>query len=84
MQRTLILNKLNKKCIMLVSLYWYTMMHGQHNIKHKQTYWRRREGAEIWWCCSSMVTTTLHADWLRSWNCALKQSVKVIYAQCAC
>jgi hypothetical protein len=33
MDRSLILNKLNKKCIMLVSLYWYTMMHGQQNIK---------------------------------------------------
>jgi hypothetical protein len=33
MQRPLILNKLNKKCITLVSLYWYTMMHGQQNIK---------------------------------------------------
>jgi hypothetical protein len=33
MQRLLILNKLNKKCIMLVALYWYTMMHGQQNIK---------------------------------------------------
>jgi hypothetical protein len=43
--------------------------------KYKWTYWRRREGAEIWWCCSSVVTTTLHADWLRSWNGALKQSV---------
>jgi hypothetical protein len=29
----LILNKLNKKCIALVSLYWYTVMHGQKNIK---------------------------------------------------
>jgi hypothetical protein len=28
-----ILNKLNKKCITLVSLYWYTVMHGQQNIK---------------------------------------------------
>jgi hypothetical protein len=33
MQRPLILNKLNKECITLVSLYWYTMMHGQQNIK---------------------------------------------------
>jgi hypothetical protein len=32
MQRPLILNKLNKKCITLVSLYWYTMTHGQQNI----------------------------------------------------
>jgi hypothetical protein len=31
--RPLILNKLNKKCITLVSLDWYTMMHGQQNIK---------------------------------------------------
>jgi hypothetical protein len=29
----LILNKLNEKCITLVSLYWYTMMHGQQIIK---------------------------------------------------
>jgi hypothetical protein len=33
MYRLLILNKLNKKRITLVSLYWYTMMHGQQNIK---------------------------------------------------
>jgi hypothetical protein len=32
MERPLILNKLIKKCITLVSLYWYTMMHGQQNI----------------------------------------------------
>jgi hypothetical protein len=32
-QDILILNKLNKKFITLVSLYWYTMMHGQQNIK---------------------------------------------------
>jgi hypothetical protein len=29
MSRPLILNKQNKKCITLVSLYWYTVMHGQ-------------------------------------------------------
>jgi hypothetical protein len=29
-----ILNKLNKKCITLVTLYWYTMMHSQQNIKY--------------------------------------------------
>jgi hypothetical protein len=29
----LILNKLNRKCIMLVLLYWCTMMHGQQNVK---------------------------------------------------
>jgi hypothetical protein len=29
----LILNELNEKCITLVSLYSYTMMHGQQNIK---------------------------------------------------
>jgi hypothetical protein len=29
----LVLNKLNEKWITLVSLYWYTMMHGQQNIK---------------------------------------------------
>jgi hypothetical protein len=33
MWRPLILNKLNKKCITLVLLYWYTMMHGQQSIK---------------------------------------------------
>jgi hypothetical protein len=27
------LNKWNKKCITLVSLYWYTIMHGQQNVK---------------------------------------------------
>jgi hypothetical protein len=32
-QRPLILNKLVRKCITLVSLYWSTMMHGQQNIK---------------------------------------------------
>jgi hypothetical protein len=31
--RPSILNKLNKKCITLGSLYWYSMMHGQQNIK---------------------------------------------------
>jgi hypothetical protein len=30
----LILNKLNEKCITLVSLYRYTMMHSQQNIKY--------------------------------------------------
>jgi hypothetical protein len=30
MQRPLILNKLNEKCITLVSLYWCTMMHGHY------------------------------------------------------
>jgi hypothetical protein len=34
MYRTLILNKLNKKCITLVSLYWWTVMHSQQNIKY--------------------------------------------------
>jgi hypothetical protein len=34
MQRELILNKLNKKCFKLVSLYWYTVMRGQQNIKY--------------------------------------------------
>jgi hypothetical protein len=34
MQRPLILNKLNEKWITLVSLYWYTMMHGQQNIQY--------------------------------------------------
>jgi hypothetical protein len=33
MYRSLTLNKLNKKCITLVSLYRYTMMPGQQNIK---------------------------------------------------
>jgi hypothetical protein len=33
--RPLILKKLNKKCITLVSLYWYTVMHGQQNIRQK-------------------------------------------------
>jgi hypothetical protein len=33
MQRPLILNKQNKKCITLVSLYWYTMMCGQQNVE---------------------------------------------------
>jgi hypothetical protein len=32
-QKLLIPNKLNKKCITLVSLYWYTMMSGQQNIR---------------------------------------------------
>jgi hypothetical protein len=32
-QRPLILNKLNEKCITLISLYWYTMVHGQQNTK---------------------------------------------------
>jgi hypothetical protein len=32
MQKSLILNGLNKDSITLVSLYWYTMMHGQQNI----------------------------------------------------
>jgi hypothetical protein len=31
--RLLILNILNKKCITLVTLSWYTMMHSQQNIK---------------------------------------------------
>jgi hypothetical protein len=42
MYRPLILNKLNEKCITLVSLYWYTMMYGQQNIKLKcylQWFW---------------------------------------------
>jgi hypothetical protein len=30
--RPLILNTLNKMCIRLVSLYWYTVMHGQQNL----------------------------------------------------
>jgi hypothetical protein len=33
MYRLFILNKLNEKCITLVSLCWYTVMHGQQNIK---------------------------------------------------
>jgi hypothetical protein len=33
MYRPWILNKLNEKCITLVSLYWYTKMHSQQNIK---------------------------------------------------
>jgi hypothetical protein len=32
--RPLILNKLNKNYITLVSRYWYTVMHGQQNILH--------------------------------------------------
>jgi hypothetical protein len=36
MYMPLILTKLNKKCIMLVS-YWYTMMHRQKNIKFVNT-----------------------------------------------
>jgi hypothetical protein len=39
MQRHLILNKLNKKCITLVSLYWCTVMHDQRNIKKKLSIW---------------------------------------------
>jgi hypothetical protein len=35
MYRLLILNKLNERCITLISLYWYTMMHGQQNIKKR-------------------------------------------------
>jgi hypothetical protein len=31
-QRSVILNKLNKMCITLVSLYWYTLLHGRKNI----------------------------------------------------
>jgi hypothetical protein len=34
MYRPLIHNKLNETCITLVSLYWYTMIHGQQNIKY--------------------------------------------------
>jgi hypothetical protein len=30
-----ILNQLNEKCVTLLSLYWYTMMHGQQNIKYE-------------------------------------------------
>jgi hypothetical protein len=30
-----LLNKPNQKCITLVSLYGYTVMHGQQNIKHE-------------------------------------------------
>jgi hypothetical protein len=33
MYKPLILNKLNEKCITLVSLYWYTVMRGQQYIK---------------------------------------------------
>jgi hypothetical protein len=32
MYRPLILNKFNKECITLVSLYWYSMIHDQQNI----------------------------------------------------
>jgi hypothetical protein len=40
MYRPLILNKLNKKCIALVSLHWYTtsMMHGQQNLNQQLYY----------------------------------------------
>jgi hypothetical protein len=30
-----VLNKLNEKCSTLISLYWYTMIHGQQNIKFR-------------------------------------------------
>jgi hypothetical protein len=46
MQRPLVLNKLNEKCITLVSLYLYSMMHGQQNIDciYKSCIsWRKRE-----------------------------------------
>jgi hypothetical protein len=43
-----ILNKLNEKFITLVSLYWYTMMHGQQNIKFVQ--------------CHTTSTTDTHSD----------------------
>jgi hypothetical protein len=38
----LILNKLNKKCITLVSSHWYTTMHGQQHIKFTICVWRQK------------------------------------------
>jgi hypothetical protein len=53
MYRPLILNKLNKKCITFVALYWYTMMHVQQNIKFvlETLKWRIRQSA-VTKCCS--------------------------------
>jgi hypothetical protein len=45
--RPLILNKLNKKCITLVSLYWYTMMYRQQNIKYCKNYYANQKHRNI-------------------------------------
>jgi hypothetical protein len=57
MQRPLILNKLNAKCITLASLYWYTLMHGQQNIKFLAYYFTTL------WICSFILQPNI--DWIR-------------------
>jgi hypothetical protein len=51
-QRPFILNKLNKKCITLVSLYWYTVMHGHYT--------------DILWCTVNKTLSLADKCWLRS------------------
>jgi hypothetical protein len=67
MYRPLILNKLNKKCIMLVSLYWYTVMRGQHHyIFTILIYCDARSTSlqfhytDILWCAVNITTVSLY------------------------
>jgi hypothetical protein len=52
MKRHLILNKLNKKCMVLVSLYWYTMMHGQ----------------SLYWYTTMHSQQNINHHWYSYWN----------------
>jgi hypothetical protein len=49
----MILNKFNEKCITLISFYWYTIMHGQQNVK----YWSSFVGITpaVGYCCRSAL-----------------------------
>jgi hypothetical protein len=57
MYRPLILNKLNKKCITLFSLYWCTVMHGQQNINPFQSYVGPHP--TLWFSCSRHFSWSL-------------------------
>jgi hypothetical protein len=57
MQRPLILNKLNEMCITFVSFYWYTMMHGQQNIK---SWWNSEFLQAAQWRRGKAVHTYMH------------------------
>jgi hypothetical protein len=46
-----------------------------------QTYRRRREGAEIWRRRPRVIATALHADRLRSGNCALGKEITVLRSE---
>jgi hypothetical protein len=62
MWRLLILNKLNEICITLCSLYWYTMTHGQQNIKDVTFISNKLYGEVSWSTDNILPANTAYED----------------------